>query len=105
MPILSTALTTLSAAIFNPNDSYQYAVTTMFFCNTTGGDIVLQSVNLVPNGGSASVTNRVIHNLTVPAGDTFTFETEKIILGPGDSVYAVASATGISATVCTLQVG
>jgi hypothetical protein len=106
MAILSTVLTTSSATIFNPNDSYQYAVTTMFFCNTTDSDVVLQSVNLVPSGGSASATNQVITNLTIPARDTFTFETEKIILSPGDKVYAQASAgSSISATVCTLQVG
>jgi hypothetical protein len=104
MAISSTALTGSSITIFNPNDSYQYAVTTMFFCNTTGGDLTLTSVNLVPSGGSASTTNQVINSLVIPAGDTFTFETEKIILGAGDKVYA-NGASGISATVCSLQVG
>jgi hypothetical protein len=104
MAILSTALTGSSIAIFNPNDAFQYAVTTMFFCNTTAGDLTLTSVNLVPSLGSASATNRVITNLTIPAYDTFTFETEKIILGPGDAVYA-NGASGIAVTVCTLQVG
>lgn len=103
MAIQSTALTGTSITIFNPNDAFQYAVTTMFFCNTTGGDLTLTSVNLV-SGGSASATNQVINSLVIPAGDTFTFETEKIILGPGDKVYA-NGAIGISATVCTLQVG
>jgi hypothetical protein len=107
MAIQSTVLTTSSATIFNPNDAYQYAVTTMFFCNTTDSDVVLESVNLVVGqSGSPSSTNQVISNLTIPARDTFTFETEKIILSPGDKVYARASAgTSISATVCTLQVG
>jgi hypothetical protein len=104
MSILSTALTGTSITIFNPNDAFQYAVTTMFFCNTTASDLTLTSVNLVPSLGSASATNRIIINLTIPAYDTFTFETEKIILSAGDSVWA-NGASGISATVCTLQVG
>jgi hypothetical protein len=59
----------------------------------------------VPSGGSASATNRIVHNLTIPAGETFTFDSEKIILGSSDFVSAVVDAdTRLNVTFCTLRV-
>jgi hypothetical protein len=77
----------------------------MFFCNYSGSDVVLQSLNLVPSLGSASTTNRIVHNLTIPAGETFTFDSEKIILGSGDFVSAVTDVNSrLNVTFCTLRV-
>jgi hypothetical protein len=77
----------------------------MFFCNYTGSDVVLQSLNLVPSLGSASTTNRIVHNLTIPAGETFTFDSEKIIISSGDFVSAVVDVdTRLNVTFCTLRV-
>jgi hypothetical protein len=46
----------------------------------------------------------IINALTVPAGDTVSFDQEKMVLGTGDEIRAFASGTGLSATVSTLVV-
>jgi hypothetical protein len=105
MAIASTLITSTPTAIFTCPSGQEFALTTMFFCNYSGSDVVLQSLNLVPNLGSASVTNRIVHNLTIPAGETFTFDSEKIIISSGDFVSAVADAnTRLNVTFCTLRV-
>ena len=105
MAIASTLITSTPTAIFTCPSGQEYALTTMFFCNYSGSDVVLQSMNLVPNGGSASTTNRIVHNLTIPAGETFTFDSEKIIISSGDFVSAVADVNSrLNVTFCTLRV-
>lgn len=83
----------------------EVAITTLFFCNYSASDVVLSGVHLVRSGDTATNTNKVIHNLSIPAGETFTFDTEKVILQAGDSVYAAASADSrLSVTVSSLRV-
>lgn len=105
MAIASTLITSTPTAIFTCPSGQEFALTTMFFCNYSGSDVVLQSLNLVPNLGSASVTNRIVHNLTIPAGETFTFDSEKIIISSGDFVSAVTDVNSrLNVTFCTLRV-
>jgi len=104
MAILNYSLTTSSAKIYECPTGQENAVTTIFFCNTTGADITLTSVNLVPSGGSATDATQIMKNLVIPTADTFTFETEKVVLAQGDSIWAYATATGITTTICTLRV-
>ena len=105
MAIASTLITNTATAIFTCPAGQEFALTTMFFCNYSASDVVLQSLNLVPSGGSASTTNRIVHNLTIPAGETFTIDSEKIILGSGDFVSAITDQnTRLNVTFCTLRV-
>lgn len=105
MAIASTLITNSPTAIFTCPSGQEFALTTMFFCNYSASDVVLQSLNLVPSGGAASVTNRIVHNLTIPAGETFTFDSEKIILSSDDAVSAVVDQnTRLNVTFCTLRV-
>lgn len=105
MAIASVLVTNTPTAIFTVPAGQEVALTTMFFCNYSASDVTLNSLNLVTSGGSASDTNRVVKDLVIPAGETLTFDTEKIVLSAGDFVSAVASAnTRLSVTLCTLQV-
>ncbi len=105
MAISSVLITNSASAIFTCPVGQEYALTTMFFCNYSASDVTLNSLNLVASGGSASDTNRIIKDLLIPAGETLTFDSEKIVLGGGDFVSAVASDNSrLSVTLCTLQV-
>lgn len=105
MAISSTLITNSPNTIFTVPSGQEVALTTLFFCNYSGSDVTLQSLNLVPNGNSASDTNRIIKDLSIPAGETLTFDTEKIVLSSGDFVSAVASDNSrLNVTLCTLQV-
>jgi len=106
MAIQSALVTTISTAIYPAVASGQeHAITTLFFCNYSVSDVVLQSVNLVKSGATATNTNKIIHNLTIPAGETFTFDAEKIVLEAGDKIEAVSDTnTRLSVTVSSLRV-
>jgi hypothetical protein len=104
MTIRSTILLGITGSILQVTEGQQYAVTSMFFCNTSTTNRVLQ-VHLVPGDGSPTNENKIINDLIIGPGDTFTFDTEKIILDSKDSVQAQSQpAGGISATVSYVRV-
>lgn len=76
--------------IFGPGLSLtgsEYAVTNMMFCNVSAADVTLD-LWIVETGGSVGDSSRVINELLIPVGETFSFDTEKIILAPTDRIYA-----------------
>ena len=58
----------------------------------------------------ANKVNCVVRQLTLPAGETFTFDTEKIVLEAGDRIFCIASPdigsnlTDLAITVSYLEV-
>lgn len=78
-----------------------YAVTSMFFCNLSSDSINL-TVYLVPNGDEPTGSNTIIKTLPINGLDTFAFDTEKIILDNGDSIYAAATRAGDISVVASI---
>jgi hypothetical protein len=104
MTVRSKLLDSATEPILTVPPEQQYAITSMFFCNTTTQDSILQ-IHLVPDGGTYLTPNKIVHNLLISPGDTFSFDTEKIILDSGDSVRAKADpAASISATISYVRV-
>ena len=68
------------------------AITWLSFCNHTAGNVIA-NIYVVPSGGTANVTNQILANLLITAGDTYQLYSaaEKILLGNGDSVQANAN--------------
>ena len=74
-----------------------YAITTIMICNKYNPNVgseqdVLNATTsfdmyIVADGETVSPdTSVVVRRLSIPAGETFTFDSEKIILGPGDNI-------------------
>ena len=71
-----------------------YAITNIIVCNTYDpgatspeNETVEFDLHLVPAGGSYSdAITSVVRRLSLPAGETFTFDTERVVLDAGDSV-------------------
>jgi len=68
-------------------------------------------MHLIPNGSSLNnKVTRVINNLTLPGGETFTFDSERVVLETGDAIVFVAEpdigtfVTDLAATVSYLEV-
>lgn len=101
MAITNTAILATNTTIYT--SSGNNAITTVIVCNTGVADRSL-TLYAVPSGGSASTTNMIVNSLTVPAGDTVSFDQEKMVLSNGDFLVAVSDNTGLSATVSTLAV-
>ena len=89
----------------------RYAVTVIMICNAATPDPLDENANLtnfdlhfVKQGDPISDLNKVINTLQLPAGETFTFDTEKIILDAGDKIVLNGdSPTVLSATVSFLE--
>ena len=63
-------------------------------------------MHFVPAAGSYSDTvTSVVRRLELPAGETFTLDTEKVVLDAGDSVQVngSASASGTGRLACTVS--
>jgi len=77
-----------------------YAITNILVCNNGASGTADFDMHFVPNGDPADNYNtRVINNLTLPTGETFTFDSEKIVLDAGDSLRFFADPTVLFPTV------
>ena len=95
-----------------------YAITTVLVTNTySPNDANPETHNstfdlyFVKSGEAvANKVNCVVRQLTLPAGETFTFDTEKIVLEAGDRIFCIASPdigsnlTDLAITVSYLEV-
>lgn len=105
MAIYNTSITATSVGSADTlsSGSGNRAITTIIVCNTTGADRTL-SLYAVAGGGAASSANMIVSALTIPAGDSVTFDQEKMVLGATDEIKAICSTSGLTATVSTLPV-
>jgi hypothetical protein len=88
----TNAITTLIVSNVNP-------------FNPASPTVGQSSLNLfiVPGGGTPNFRNLIVSALPLPAGETFTFDNEKIVMGNGDTLVATATApTGIAANAVSL---
>jgi hypothetical protein len=114
MAIVNAQLTTTQLDILStPTDGSVdgYAITNILVCNTDNADAANFDMHLIPNGQVLdNKVSMVIKELTLPAGETFTFDSEKIVLAPGDKIAFVArpdagsGLTDLAATVSYLAV-
>ena len=105
MAITNTAILASNTTIYT--SSGNNAITTVIVCNTGLVDRTLTLYAVANSGGvvgTPSATNMIVNSLTVPAGDTVSFDQEKMVLTNNDTLVAVGSGTGMSATVSTLAV-
>ena len=110
MAIQNTAIpATTPTTIYT--SSNETAITTLIFCNTTAynpatptADTVKLTLHAVPYGNPVGDDNMIINEMPIPAGETFTFDTEKMVLENGDYLRVIADVSGLSATVSYMSV-
>jgi hypothetical protein len=102
----------------SPTGSFLYgpaatpvAITTIILCNNTPSTDITVSIYAVASGSTpyAKPETTIVSKLTIPAGETVSFDQEKFVLAAGDSIQATASVAwsaglGVGATVSTLPV-
>jgi hypothetical protein len=85
-------------------DPREYAITCMIFCNTSNNDVTL-TVQAVPYLVTRDTSTIIIKDLLIPGGETFTFDTEKLVLATGDAIHAYASSNNtVTATISHMRV-
>ena len=108
MAISSTLVANTNTTIYTSTVSGSQignAITCLMFCNYTSSTTATVTVYVVPNGGSATNTTMIVNALSIPGGETVSLDQEKLVLGSGDFIVAVASVnTVITSTISTLPV-
>ena len=115
MAIVNQQLTTTQLDMITVPANKSYAITNILVCNN-GVATASFDMHLIPQSSSLSNdVTRVINNLELPPGETFTFDSEKIVLEVGDKISfvaepqstepaAVVGNTCLAATVSYLEV-
>lgn len=109
MAISNIAITNGGVDIFTcpgtlVTDVQEHAVTCVIFCNISALSTTL-TLHAPANNTPVSATNKIINTLTIPAGETFSFDTEKLVLTTGDKLHAIAGAnSALVATVSSMRV-
>ena len=111
MAIENQQLTTGQLDLLTVPACKEYAITTVMVCNKDSSSTASFDMHLVKSGEAVSNNKTIIVNeLSLPPGETFTFDSEKIVLGEGDKLSFVAepdigaALTNLVATVSYLEV-
>lgn len=111
MAIANAQLTSTQLNIITVPVGKSYAITNILVCNNSETSSASFDLHFIPNGNPRNdAVTRIINNLVLPAKETFTFDSERIILEEGDRVAFVAepdigsNLTNLSATVSYLEV-
>lgn len=98
MAIKSSFIETTGTDLITVPSDENWAITTIIICNTYAIDSSNDQLgktsfdlHLLQDGASASDNNRVINGLELQAGETFSFDSEKIILSEGEKIYAIGT--------------
>jgi hypothetical protein len=106
--VVPSASTSYRHTLLSVPDNKAWAVTTIMICNSAdpdGADSAEEfDMYIVPDGSTASFgTTVVVRKLSLPAGETFTFDSEKIILGEFDRIVIDGYSTGAENLVATVS--
>ena len=110
MAIVNAQLTTTQLDMITVPASKSYAITNIMVCNN-GVLVSTFDMHFIPQSSSLSNTvTRVINNLELPVSETFTFDSERVVLEAGDKLSFVCEPdiggglTNLAATVSYLEV-
>lgn len=111
MAIKNLQLTTTQLDFIEVPSEKSWAITNILVCNTSLTNSASFDMHLIPNGDAlGNKVTAVVRELELPPGETFTFDSERIVLEAGDKVSFVAGPdigselTDLAATVSYLEV-
>ena len=110
MALTCTAINAANTTLYT--SSGNTAITTLIVSNVNTYSAATPTVGqsnlnlfIVPGGGTPNFANMIVSALPLPAGETFTFDNEKIVMSNGDTLVATSSApTGIAANAVSVTV-
>jgi len=109
MAIASNLILATDTTILLVPAEKKYAITTIVVCNyaaTTDPSFASSfDMHVIPSGESKTNANKVLNTISMPAQETFSFNTERLILEEGDSVVLNSpDSNRLSATISYLEV-
>ena len=115
MALTAIAITATTVSSGSPlgttiySSSGDNAITSIIACNNSGSAITF-TLYACPAGKTPydNPETTIVSALSIPAGDTVSFDQEKLVLASGDKICATAgssySGTGVSVVISTLPV-
>ena len=101
MALSNTLINTTSKRIYTSNGNK--AIITAYFCNF-GLNPITFSVYAVPAGLEPDFTTKIYSNVNITSNDTYVWDSEKLILGDGDAIWAEASVDDVvTVTICDVE--
>ena len=111
MAITNAQLTNTQLDVITVTAGKRYDIKNIMVCNNNSVDAANFDLHFLPSGVALNnAITRIVNNLVLPAGETFTFDSERIVLEEGDIVSFVAAPdiganlTNLSATISYLEV-
>ena len=102
---------TIAPSTTNANDhvfeaTADTAITSIHLCNITASAAVI-NIYVLPEDGSTTTpteNNKLYHELSISAKDTYIIDTEKMILATGDKIYVenIDSSGQVTVTVSSI---
>ena len=103
--IVDTAPGTTQTIIYTA--TADVGVTVIYFCNP---DTVARTLEIFisPGGGAAVAQDKIYDAVSIPAGDTFLMDTEKLVLASADEIIVIPgesdTTNAMVATISTLGI-
>lgn len=110
MAIENATIASTDTTILTVPANKRYAITTLMVCNTAnansdGSNDSTFDMYFIKSGQVKQSRTQVVNNIVVAGADTFTFDTEKVVLEDGDKVVLVGQAPlNLSAMISYLEV-
>ena len=113
MAIANAIIATSDTVILTVPADTSYAITTIMVCNThipnplhEEDGLATFDLHICKSGQAIGDQNMVVNNLVLPAGETFTFDTEKIVIDAGDyvAIDSTSPLNTLTATISYLEV-
>jgi|AACY02.1.fsa_nt_gi hypothetical protein len=71
------------------------AVTIAILCNTSASTDATVNIYVVAAGDAAGEGNQIMNNLAIPAGESFSLDTEKFVMETNDGIVITASDANV----------
>jgi hypothetical protein len=110
MAITSSLIGEINTTVLQVPADKRWAVTTILVCNYASSndqsnDSTFDMHITQGIGGSTSNANKILNNVSVPAQETFTLSTERIILEENDRIIMISTDPDkLSTTISYLEV-
>jgi hypothetical protein len=106
MALKNVTLANTNTNILDGNQGASVAITVLFVTNTTGAaaDLTVYAIDYNDANQTPRDTNTILKNVTIQPGDTFTLDTEKLVLGYDPTSGSADKIVGVSSVDQALQV-
>lgn len=103
MALKNLTIGNTNTELFDGTQGESVAITVMFVTNTSGGaaTLTLHAIDYQDANQTPRDTNTILKEVSIDPGDTFTLDTEKLVLGynpqtdTGDKVVAVSDVDAV----------